>query len=597
VTNRAAILIGVNKTGDLPELQAAVSGAQRMQRWALAQGIPPEQVILITDTDKPVELAQIQKAVISLVDKGTIEQLLIYFAGHGVNVRYGEYWLLSDAPRITTAAVNLRGSVDLARDSKIPHVIFISDACRTAADTIRAQGVTGGEIFPNDYQGDRERVVDQFFASRVGSPALEVKSVDDAIKGFQTVQEFDSIYSKHLLEALNGDMSDALEYATVSGATKWLVRPRKLRDALEKKVMRDAAVKSEYQQPSAIITSDPDVWLSIITPPPTAPASADGSGARGITIRGPVQYQSDPKPLTLERRANEQLEAGLGLGSGEPEDASHRTRGPNSWHAFQPPDPDVSNLAVPFGPGHFETACGFKIKGAHIRRVFSPLTHAESLDDALVRVQPAAPGCRVLLEFIDGSGVVLPAFSDHLCSLVFVEGELRSISYEPSDTSPQWSAFSTAATKLRRLRAIAVSQARLGIFLPQTTQWNQLLAQASASGHIDATIALLSAYALAEQGKRSGIALIAEQLNEDLQAQVFDLALLTGRIRGGGVDPLIAPPGFPLVARGWGLLAARNVTLPDELVGIERNLIPSLWTVFDKEGVDRIQQLMKREGI
>jgi hypothetical protein len=168
---RAAVIIGVNKSGNLPVLQAAVASAREVEQWAVQQKF--SDVTVITDEAAPVTLQRIKDAVKAVVDKGTVDQLLVYFSGHGVNIRYGEYWLLTDAPLDSQAAVNVDGSVTLARQAGIPHVVMVSDACRTAADGTQAQGVTG-EIFPNKPIIGPERAVDLFFATMLGAPALEL---------------------------------------------------------------------------------------------------------------------------------------------------------------------------------------------------------------------------------------------------------------------------------------------------------------------------------------------------------------------------------------------------------------------------------------
>ena len=117
-------------------MQAAVSSAHAVEKWA--QGQEFASVNVLTDEAGPVTIQQIKSAIKAIVEKGTIEQLVVYFSGHGVNIRYGEYWLLSDAPDDTQAAVNVEGSVVLARRAGIPHVVLVSDACRTAAEGIQA---------------------------------------------------------------------------------------------------------------------------------------------------------------------------------------------------------------------------------------------------------------------------------------------------------------------------------------------------------------------------------------------------------------------------------------------------------------------------
>jgi hypothetical protein len=172
---RAAVLIGVSRSGTLPVLPAVIPSVKAMEGWALQQGMQRELVKTLTDEAGPLVPGAIKTAIRELVDMAVVEQLIVYFAGHGVNIRYGEYWLLSDAPNDTQAAVNVSGSVELARFCGIPHVIFFSDACRTAPEGIQAQYITGSEIFPNNGPGGLENSVDLFFACTLGRPAYEIQ--------------------------------------------------------------------------------------------------------------------------------------------------------------------------------------------------------------------------------------------------------------------------------------------------------------------------------------------------------------------------------------------------------------------------------------
>ena len=103
---RAAVVIGVNRAGNLPILRAAVSGAEQIGEWLRTQGF---EVRLLVDTDsRNVEVAEIFDAIWAFVDRGTVTQLVIYFAGHGFVNNYSEHWLLSKAPNNNpNEAVNL----------------------------------------------------------------------------------------------------------------------------------------------------------------------------------------------------------------------------------------------------------------------------------------------------------------------------------------------------------------------------------------------------------------------------------------------------------------------------------------------------------
>ncbi len=93
---RAAVVIGVNKAGDLPVLRAAISGARDVAKWLQTEGF---EVKLLIDDRGPVRARDVFLDVSEFVNRGTLDQLVIYFAGHGfLNPGRGEVWLLSDAP-------------------------------------------------------------------------------------------------------------------------------------------------------------------------------------------------------------------------------------------------------------------------------------------------------------------------------------------------------------------------------------------------------------------------------------------------------------------------------------------------------------------
>ena len=197
---RAGVFVGVDRTGQLQTLNDAAAGAERMHQWALGQGMSDgSQAILLTDRGgKKVTPDMIFDAIKSVIDGPGVDHLLVYFAGHGVNINRSEHWLLSDAPVRTSAAVNVAGSVDLARYCGIPYVVFVSDACRSAPEGIQAQNVRGVDVFPNDGASDRAQPVDQFFACRLGKTAAEIRDPAEAANGFS------ALYTGAFLDAVSG---------------------------------------------------------------------------------------------------------------------------------------------------------------------------------------------------------------------------------------------------------------------------------------------------------------------------------------------------------------------------------------------------------
>ena len=96
----AGIFIGVDRTGTLQRLNDAAAGAKRMYEWALKQGMTDEtHAKLITDAGgTKVHADMIYEWVARIVGGPGVDQLVVYFAGHGVNINRGEQWLLTDAP-------------------------------------------------------------------------------------------------------------------------------------------------------------------------------------------------------------------------------------------------------------------------------------------------------------------------------------------------------------------------------------------------------------------------------------------------------------------------------------------------------------------
>lgn len=614
MAQRAAVLIGVSRTGDLPTLRAATDGARAMQRWAIEhQGMDPALVKLLTDDAGRVEVNQVKDAIAEIVDRATVDQLIVYFAGHGVNIRYGEYWLLSRAPRDTQAAVNVEGSVVLARQCGIPHVVLISDACRTAAEGLQAQYVTGSEVFPNDAPGGVEQGVDLFFACTLGKPALEVRDPAAAAR------RFSAVYTDALVEVLDGRRGELLERRAGVG----LVRPRPLKRHLQAEVARRlAALRVEpnvSQTPDARITSDEEAWLAQV---PLAPPAAEqeevrGQGSEGLgqagkggfsigadgqseePVRGPAP-RSDPPSTTLHAVSHAALRDAL-AGRSPVLSRSLETAGRAGVREARQLGESAARTAALFGPLHFETGCGFKIRGARLVDAYSPRARTELLGDGgdLLRIDGiAGPAANVLLSFADGKGVVLPAIPEFLAALTFEEGELVNVTYEPSEGSARWDVSAGRRDELRTLRGVVSSAARFGVFRLEGEDAPALARRMQLAKGIDPTMALYAAYAYQQLQSLDRLHEMQSFLHDDLRLRLFDLALLAHGLDGrqaGAVENVF--PFLPLLAQGWALLAAHRVALPPALAGIQRHLLPSLWTLFDEGGVAKVRSAMQTEEV
>jgi Caspase domain len=602
---RAAIIIGVDRAGDLPVLKDAAAGARRFEQWVLKQNFSAVKVIT-DENEGAVDVTQIKRAIRDIVDSGTIEQLIVYFAGHGVNIHYGEYWLLSDAPRDSNAAVNVKGSEELARYAGIPHVLFVSDACRTAAQGIQAQGISGSEIFPNDANADTEKPVDQFFACTLGRPALEIPDKD------VTAREFKALYTAVLLDGLHGTPPLELEWKTEGGASVAYVHPRPLRDYLHDEVPRrlaslDLATKA-IQIPDAHIASDPPAWVARLTglaPPPPVRSGPD---------RPPVSVQPFPTPSTLSTAL---VQAALNAEGQDPLPQVEKVIG-----RLAPEEPIVRSVfdkeamaspatlsildtfrltAAPVGPMHQETRCGFKVRGAKILEAFSLLAKLKPFERPGELVQVGAvdpPGASALLVFDSLTGVVVPAIPDFLVTLTVEDGELVDVSYEPSDNTDRWNEFRPRAKEIRALRALASASTRNGVFSLEGDDALTVARRMQFAKGLDPTLAIYAAHAYDRIGRRDLIREMSGYMRADLGARLFDIALLAGELDGGTAGRDRAILGFmPLLAQGWALLAARRVSLPESLRDIRSKLISSVWTMFDAAGIEQIRSAMQKGDV
>jgi hypothetical protein len=158
---RATVIIGVNKTGGLPPLESAVLGAKRVAEWLRKEEF--DSVLCLTDDDGPVTSSAVEQAVKGLVTlPARYHFLVVYFSGRGLWQARSDVWLLSGAPESANEAINLNASMDLAKYSGIPNVVFVSDACRSIPNARDGIYVAGIPVFPNHKQITKASKIDYF---------------------------------------------------------------------------------------------------------------------------------------------------------------------------------------------------------------------------------------------------------------------------------------------------------------------------------------------------------------------------------------------------------------------------------------------------
>jgi hypothetical protein len=590
---RAAVLIGVSKTRILGQLQAVDKCLDEMERWAKMQGF--QHVRRISDSGgAKVSVHQIKDVINELVELTTIDQLVVYFSGHGINVARQEMWLLTDAPYDADAAVALSVNQDLARYCGVPHVVFVSDACRTAAVGVKQQSLRGSSIFPNT--GQAEGLVDQFFACAIGRPALEIHDPAGFIKGYR------AIYTETLVEGLEGRVAEIIEKAQRGETTVGLVRGANLQIWLRSEVTRRIlAAKLEdtyFQEPSAQIAAG-ETWISQVPLPPRrmGRARARVRGAWSSPLLGSRLTMADITRSYLDSQLRaDHLEKDL------PE--NYESDIPGARLLREGSTEDLSG----FGPDHYETGCGFKFQGMNVKEAYCRTARAEVIAGGLVRMYEVPdPAANVLITFEDGTGVVLPAIPGFLAAGTFREGELKNVTYEPSAGSHAWAKLQPRLQDLRSLQAIAATATDLGVFSLDGEDNMDFASRLEEIEGRSPTLALYAAYAYNAVQRADKVEQMAgyasllfpevrsdeQELRPHARFQWFDMALLVSSPTKRDDRNLPIFPFAPMVALGWPLLESRQVELPPGLDGIRSHITDSLWTVFNAEGTEIVNQAMK----
>lgn len=553
---RAGVFIGVDKSGDLAKLNVAAEGARRMHAWALSQGMRDgTHAKLITDAAGKVSPDQVYDAIEQIVDGAGVDQLIVYFAGHGVNINRNEHWLLTDAPRRSSAAINVSGSAELARYCGIRHVVFMSDACRAAPEGIQAQNVRGQDIFPNDGPGETMMPVDQFFACELGRTAVEIRDPAEAATTYR------AIYTDAVLDAISGFRAEVLDPASDPVDKARYVHPSRLKAYLNAEIpARIRELGEQYhvnQRPDALVMAD-SPWIARIPLDGRVPT-------RTITL--------DPTPGHLARVTSLSVVDSQGpMVAGMVARVAERAR-------------------APLAEQQFDSRCGIRVRGTTIEDF---LTVAASGTLGFTRrslaLEPeGTTGFSVLLKFANGLGTVLPALPGFATTITVDDGEITDVAFEPSPGTARRRAYPTDT--MRYLRAVAALSSRHGRFKLDRDTTASFVRQIRYADTVDLALAVYAAYALHEY---QHIDTIRELDRSLFDGSLFDVALLsrdlTGKVVGRDTGVL---PFVPMLSRGWALLSASRVRLHPALDGVDRTMRESVWSLFDTTGVDMLAEALR----
>lgn len=584
--SRCAVVIGVNKTGDLPVLHAAASGARQFAAWAAAQGI---DVTLLTDDNGNVSLGSVKTAIRNYVQQRTFSQLIVFFSGHGV-LRAPDYelWLLSGAPDDPDDAVNVPGSIWLARNVGIQHVVVISDACRSRPNTSRLSQVQGGVIFPNESPRAPRPAVDVFYAALPGDPALEV-SANDAKDNYR------GIFTDCLLKGLNGSVPDLIVNIGHShlNEEKWVVPSWELKPYLEREVPDAAAsvhIKLQ-QEPDIRVESHPPNYLAEFARPSSTPISRTvlPSGPEQVTFRHVLRSLKDDR----------YFQGYIQDGSLPPNTKEIAERSKMAGA--------INRLMEAKGRESFETRTGFSVIGTTVERAVVTASGCDVFEENgayQVRVHNEGDDRRsrtALVQIKGGSAIPLAVLSGYIGTVVVENGRVVTVTYLPSRHTPKYFDYQYASDEIEKRRAFVAVAARHGSFRLEAGMeaivGARYLRRLKA---IDPTLGLYSAYAYAQAGDFEGIESVFKYMSYEPGPVLFDVAMLASKL---GVQARnrrrlsAVTPFCPMLTQGWAFVDVNEVWLPAAVRRARENLRPGLWTTFGKRGVAKLWSYVEDGGV
>ncbi|MGJ8556986.1 MAG: hypothetical protein ACSHW6_08090, partial [Sulfitobacter geojensis] len=101
----------------------------------------------------------------------------------------------------------------------------------------------------------------------------------------------------------------------------------------------------------------------------------------------------------------------------------------------------------------------------------------------------------------------------------------------------------------------------------------------------DPILGLLAAQAYSEAGMSNRVRSVSSYMNNDIQADFFDVRLLSTRFwQENSEYPVV--PRCPMLTQNWALLDPRRAALPRTLSRLQPFLTDALWTTFAAGAAD-----------
>jgi hypothetical protein len=579
---KAAVVIGVNKTGSLTPLSSAAAGAERVAKWLKEEKFDVE---CITDKTGVVEYADVKRAIAKFVTlPPRYHLLLVYFSGHGYWQARSDVWLLSGAPVQADEAISLETAMDMAKYSGIPTVVFVSDACRSIPNTRSGAKIDGRGGFPNYEEISAASKIDYFKATSEALAAYE-----GTIGG-----EAQSLLTAALMAAYEKPEAHMVCQVVEGRETIHVVPNRRLEDFLQKKVdeLLAAIDPRLSQRIEANVPSSDDVYLGRARRPPIAGGGPESRPPRSVPDPGRGAAAAVSRSLSRGPGAG-----GLEIVAVQDAETEQELQGRLPARAWD----------------HFETQMGFVVRGAAIMRaVASPAQPGQvqlfaagdgGSSPGVVRVEWPGVGVAVdpvsvALQIADGRCVILAGLPGYIGHVTFDGTGMSNVSYVPSSNHPRWSDYVYRRDEVDRLRAtVALAVDHNTLRVASSGSANALADRIRIGKAIDPTLGLYAAHAFSQAGNEEQVVSILRYMRMDLNADLFDIRLLATRHPEARQPAVPVVPFCPMLTQSWHFLRPRRVELHPSLQGATSGLCGSLWSTFEPEAAASIMDAVQHGGL
>jgi hypothetical protein len=627
MNDKVAIVIGVNGLhgeNNVPPLRAA-EDAIIFSGWMEHEGYEVHTFVDFAKKDEKVSIRryQILDKIDECLQRGNVRQMIIFFAGHAIN-NGSDVWLLSDAKRDAGEAVSVQQTKVNAIQTRLKHLVIISDACRIVPTKLGDRFLDGITIIPpSDTIHTRGPTIDEFFAVPPGMSAIE-KTV--------STEKFAGIFSEALLRCF---INTPTQYTIdVENPTSKALPNRKIgklifdeiydafdRRKLKKVIEPHISVPSDDHEYISRVLKGNEPFLQKVNDELVVIKMPESDSLFGIGdddfggLAGERKYSvpSDRNDANWTGHLAQSIELGLPITTPRRgKRRRYKTAGTMTQLAFQRAQKTTlaNKAATELLFAKVQSQSDFVVTGAKfvqlnqfdlggpipqkVLRIEDGQTSAQLNSD----LPSPSDSADILATFENGLGVYFAQYHGYRTELAFQNHgtEVRSLKYRPIYDNhfpidfqimalATSDAFHDQAMKLASLGRLSVASS------PNFSMFDQI----RSFKKFDPTLGVMIAYAYFDAGQYDEVASIANYMLYDLGGSIpFDIyALLrvVGRddqVKAAHYENFSVNPRLPILTRGWQLARDNDFIGPKSsksLNALKGYLKYSFWTTFSAEGV------------